>query len=98
VTNASGGAVLASSLLLLAPATLGDVPVLPRDYVRDMDKNLYAERLAHVLHSAAQHGHVVPDEPWRREPGSYAFDVELCDADDLRSGFVARVVVTVSEA
>ena len=33
-----------------------------------------------------------------RRTGRYAFDVQLCDRDDLPAALTARVVLTVTEA
>jgi hypothetical protein len=40
----------------------------------------------------------VATEPWQQSAGVVAFDIELCDRDDLSSGFSARVVVSVTPA
>jgi hypothetical protein len=64
----------------------------------DESNSDHADRLARTLAIAARHRHVVSAEPWFTAPGRYAFDVALCDRDDLPAGLTARVVVTVTEA
>jgi hypothetical protein len=59
------------------------------------DEKHYAWRLAGVLNEAARHRHL-PTDPWAQGLGTVAFDVELCDADDLPAGYIARVVISVA--
>lgn len=61
----------------------------------DRNESDYAWTLAQALRRADTHRHV-PGEVWDRGRCSAAFDVELCDAEGLPAGFIARVIVTVS--
>lgn len=56
----------------------------------------HACRLAATLRRAAVHRHNVHDAAWSPGFGQCAFDVELCDGDDLPSGLTARVIVSVT--